>query len=360
MASIVKRPKGRWFAQVRRRGHKPLAKTFDSRREAEIWAFELELDIKRGRTIKVQDPRLDIRQVIEVYMAELEAAGRGVGRSKRQALSALIASLGHLRVATLGPKHFIDFANKRRRAGAGPATVLQDLSYIGTALRRTSISLEYDARESLEALAAAREHLNAYRTVGRFKERDRRASDTEIVRLLSFWDEHPPREIPMADIVLFAVATAMRFDEITRLRWDDLDASGRLIFIRDRKHPRQKEGNDMWVPLYVGHFKLKGKDIDPLEIILRQRRRGDRIFPVVSASVSTMFTRAVAATGIEDLRFHDLRHEGTSRLFEHGFDIPRVALFTGHKSWDQLRRYVQIDPRTIVQGQPAPELRAIT
>jgi len=48
--------------------------------------------------------------------------------------------------------------------------------------------------------------------------------------------------------------------------------------------------------------------------------------------------------GIEELHFHDLRHEGTSRLFEAGFDIPKVALVTGHKDWRMLRRYTNLRP----------------
>ena len=47
---------------------------------------------------------------------------------------------------------------------------------------------------------------------------------------------------------------------------------------------------------------------------------------------------------IEDLHFHDLRHEGTSRLFEAGFSIEQVALVTGHKDWKMLRRYTHLKP----------------
>ena len=52
--------------------------------------------------------------------------------------------------------------------------------------------------------------------------------------------------------------------------------------------------------------------------------------------------------GIEDLRFHDLRHEGTSRLFELGHDIPRVAQHTGHRSWQNLQRYTHLTDHGVV------------
>jgi integrase len=71
-------------------------------------------------------------------------------------------------------------------------------------------------------------------------------------------------------------------------------------------------------------------------------RREGRIFPHAAQSVSTAFQRATEELGIEDLRFHDLRHDGASRLFEAGWTIERVALVTGHKDWNMLRRYTQL------------------
>src|SRR5262249_58556135 len=88
-----------------------------------------------------------------------------------------------------------------------------------------------------------------------------------------------------------------------------------------------------------------GRVIDPLQIMLRQPsawRREGRIFPHVARTISTAFTRATEAVGIEDLHFHDLRHDGASRLFEAGWPIERVALVTGHKDWNMLRRYTQL------------------
>jgi Phage integrase family len=46
--------------------------------------------------------------------------------------------------------------------------------------------------------------------------------------------------------------------------------------------------------------------------------------------------------GIDDLHFHDLRHEGVSRLFEIGRNIPQVAAVSGHRSWSSLKRYTHL------------------
>jgi hypothetical protein len=59
--------------------------------------------------------------------------------------------------------------------------------------------------------------------------------------------------------------------------------------------------------------------------------------------------RACQVLRIDDLHFHDLRHEGASRLFEAGFRIEHVALVTGHKDWKMLRRYTHVRPEALHQ-----------
>jgi integrase len=66
------------------------------------------------------------------------------------------------------------------------------------------------------------------------------------------------------------------------------------------------------------------------------------IFPYSTDAISAAFTRACKILGIKDLRFHDLRHEGISRLFEIGRTIPQVAAVSGHRSWSSLKRYTHI------------------
>ncbi|WP_368484639.1 tyrosine-type recombinase/integrase [Salipiger sp. HF18] len=58
--------------------------------------------------------------------------------------------------------------------------------------------------------------------------------------------------------------------------------------------------------------------------------------------MGTAFRRVCRTLCIEDLRFHDLHHEATRRLFEAGFSIEQVALVTGHKDWRMLRRYTHL------------------
>lgn len=146
-------------------------------------------------------------------------------------------------------------------------------------------------------------------------------------------------------VVKFAIATAMRQEEICRVTWDDLNTRAKMLVIRDRKDPREKKGNDQRIPL------LASTGYDAMALIEEQREQRDnqeqRIFPYNHRSAGTAFRRACQDLKIEDLHFHDLRHEGTSRLFEAGFAIEQVSLVTGHKDWKMLRRYTHLRPEAL-------------
>lgn len=71
----------------------------------------------------------------------------------------------------------------------------------------------------------------------------------------------------------------------------------------------------------------------------------DLLLPLSGKMISKNFTDACRLLGIEDLRFHDLRHEAATRLSEQGLTIPQMQQVTGHESWSSLQRYVDVSPR---------------
>lgn len=94
------------------------------------------------------------------------------------------------------------------------------------------------------------------------------------------------------------------------------------------------------------------------DIVQAQPKSEDgRIFPVDPATLSKYFCWSCRALGIVDLTLHDMRHEGTSRLFEAGFSIEKVALVTGHRSWAHLKRYTNLRPEDLTQQDRAQQQR---
>jgi integrase len=343
MATFTKRGT-RWRAQVRRVGQSPLSKTFASRSDAVAWARDVEHKIDRGQSVE-PGRKITFAEILAAYREQI--ASKGISRSKAQALNKIGRLLGHRRLIELKTTAFLEFCKIREGEGAGPPTILQDLSYVGTVLRHGGALLgaEHAAAAGVTALDAARRTLRHSGRIAKPEERDHRPTDDELQKLIAHWSSNPRQHIPMIDIMLLAIATAMRLGEIVNLRWEDLDEKNRTILIRARKHPTKKATNNQKVPLPLGACIVSGKPIDPLQIMCRQQsawRREGRIFPHAARSVSSSFQRTAAELGIENLHFHDLRHDGASRLFEAGWPIERVALVTGHKDWNMLRRYTQL------------------
>ena len=223
--------------------------------------------------------------------------------------------------------------------GAGPATLAVDISFVGTIL--THAAAVHGLQVNTEGVRLARIALRRLGLVGTSIERDRRPTDKELQRLFAYFDANTRNTIPMTRVVKFAIATAMRIDEIFRVEWETLDPRTRTILVPDRKDPRKKEGNHQRVPL----LSVTGYDAWALlEDQKRLRLNPPECFPYNGKSAGTAFQRACKELGIIDLHFHDLRHEATSRLFEAGLTIEQVPLVTGHKDWKMLKRYTQLRP----------------
>lgn len=331
MASIVERD-GRWRALVRKAGHTK-CQTFATRTAAKAWATTVEREIDELKARGVMQARgISLAELVDRYTAELYPV-KPWGRTKSADLARLKAELGQVAATDLTAHLITSHFRKRHKEGAGGVVISAQVGYLVAVLRvaRTVWHLDVPLQAALDARAA----LSSIGLVAKSGERDRRVSAAELNKLidcLEKWDT----SVPMADILRFCMASAMRISEVCRLEWRDLDAKARTIVVRDRKHPKKRLGNDMVVPL------LSATGLDAFEIAMRQPRSGPRIFPYKAATVSTYVTQAVTECKIEDLHLHDIRHEAISRLFAAGYRIEQVALVSGHRDWKSLKRYTHV------------------
>lgn len=345
MASVFKTKEGMWRAQIRRTGQATKTRNFPTKQEAQTWARAVEHDADQAGGVP-QALKISFERVVDRYN-ELSDVRRQ-GDTKRSCLKRLRAYFGPYRLGEITQEAIVNFALRRQREGAGPSTVAQDLVYFKTAMRFGGAMVNAGQVTTLVLVqfAEAWQILKHMQVVGPSQERDRRPTGVELQKLFAAFDARRS-QIPMSDIVRFAICSAMRESEITRLQWDDLSVEIRMIKCRDRKHPTKKTGNHSEVPLLRGPVVIDGKTIDPLEIIQKQPKTSQYIFPYSAASVGEAFHDVVARLAIEDLHFHDLRHDGISRLFEAGLNIPEVALVSGHRNWKNLKRYTHIKPVTL-------------
>lgn len=334
MASIYKQ-RGRFIAQVNVRGVRR-SKSFDKISDARQWAKRAEVELADAPRAATR--RHTISDAIHAHLTN----GRPAQRSKVSALTVINDLLGRRHLDEISSRVILEFAETRaaQPSQPGAATIGLDLTILRTAILHGAGYLDADPAPALIAIDAARRILTASGKVSRPTERNRRPTDRELDQLEQYLLAST-RRAWLWDVIQFAICTGMRLSEICRITFDDLDVEAKTIVVRDRKDPRAKIGRHETIPL-LAHWR-----VDPMAIIAAQPQRGPRIFPRDPASVSTAFTRACRACGIIDLRFHDLRHHAVSLLFEAGLSIAQVSAVSGHRDWQQLRRYTNLKPGDI-------------
>lgn len=333
MASITKIGNS-WRALIRRKGHKAMCKTFPTKAKAEAWALQREAEIGRGEIV-AEPGILRLAEVIQTYR-DLRDKSRPIADTSNEhyMLKHLSEGLGEKRAGALSPQDLVDYCTMRKEEGAGQYTCNMEISKLGTAMRYAAVVLKVALPD---VVGQARPLLSHLGLIGAGGKRERRTNEDELPRIVKYLRENYGERY--ADAVEFAVLTTMRRGEVVRIVWPDVDEKKRLVMIRDRKHPRKKVGNDEWVPLLGSAWDL----------LQRQEKKpdDDRIFPIHPQTLSKYFKETCKALGIPDLHLHDLRHEGTSQLFEQGYEIQQVALVTGHKDWRHLRRYTNLKPEDL-------------
>ena len=168
------------------------------------------------------------------------------------------------------------------------------------------------------------------------KSRDRRLKHNEENQLIEGCGEISVTYL--IPIITVALETAMRRGEILNIKHEDINESLRTLRI-----PITKNGHPRIIP-------LSKKALVTLLGVPRGGPEGqsDYIFSVSPNALRLAWERLRKRAGIEDLHFHDLRHEAISRLFEKGLSIPEVALISGHRDYRMLFRYTHLRAEDIV------------
>lgn len=316
------------------------SQTFARKQPAQAWVRKREAELDQpGAIERANRTGATVKEMIERYMVEMTKA-RPLGKTKLATLKAISESyLGQVLDQDITSQVLVEYAIWRMGSKGGgvlPQTAGNDLAHLGAVLSiaRPAWGHEVDP----QAMSDARKVLSKLGYNMRSRERDRRPTLDELDRLLTHFQgiqASRPSSINMLKMVAFALFSTRRQEEITRIRWADLDEEGHRVLVRDMKNPGQKIGNDVWCHLPPEAWAI-------MKSMPKKKRE---IFPYSAESTSTSWTRACKFLGINDLHFHDLRHEGVSRLFEMDWDIPRVASVSGHRDWNSMRRYTHLRGR---------------
>jgi integrase len=310
------------------------AKTFNKYGIANEWGKARDEQLaKPGAVERIKAAEITLGHVLELYE---EKYCVNVGRTKAADIKRLQEyAIADVPIARLTSEKLIEHMRERNLT-AKPQTAGNDLIWIDTVLKAAYPA--FGIKVDLSEIEAAKIFCRKEGLMRKADKRLRRPTPDELERLSEFFKSRDQRsDIPMFDIMWFAIHSARRQSEITRLEWADNDEKHHTGLVRDLKHPRKKEGN---------HRRFK-YTAEAWEIVQRQPKTSHYIFPYDPRSIGAAFIRACHILEIEDLHWHDFRHEATSRLFEKGYPIHEVQLFTLHDSWATLKLYANLRPEDL-------------
>lgn len=328
---------------LKRKGHPTYreAKTFTRRGAAVAFIKNREAAIKdAGSPEAALGERTTLKVAIGRYVKE---SLKEIGSTKAQVLEAICRDeIADRAAPDIGSSDIVAYA-KRLSTGRKPQTVANYISHLSAvfaiAKPAWGIPLDY------QAMKDAQKVLKRLGMIGKSDKRDERPTLEQLDKILNHYTSMAEvarrrgDSLPMHVIIPFAIFSTRRQDEITRIEWVDLDEVHSRVLVRDMKNPGDKIGNDTWVDLPP----------EAMAIIKAQARTSARIFPFNPKSISTSWTNTRKFLEIGDLHFHDLRHDGISRLFEIGWgadgkgtSIPHVAAVSGHRTWTSLKRYTHL------------------
>jgi len=284
--------------------------------------------------------KITFGQVLEKYSKEVTSKKRGEVSENRRIKVLLKHPLALRPLTSLSTKDFCSYRDERAKT-VSSSTIQKELALMSHLFNVARKEWELPIQNLINDV-----------TKPKLPEgRSRLLLPQEEVHILKACDESKAEAIK--SIVGLAIETAMRRSELLTMQWQHVDLERRTVFL-----PKTKNGKSRTVPLSSRALA-----------ILQSRPRGidGRVFPQYSNvdsfqhPWSQVMKRAKAAyledcningivpspTFLENLRFHDLRHEATTRPAEKLPNILELAAVTGHKTIQMLSRYYHPRPEDI-------------
>ncbi|HRE17998.1 MAG TPA: site-specific integrase [Rhodocyclaceae bacterium] len=342
MATIKRRGDFQWRAQIRRKGHPAQSKTFETREAAEKWARSIERERDQGLYINRSPAEKNtLGDILTRYLEEIVPEHKGAEVEKIRIRALLRAQICQLSMAALTPAALAEWRDARLLI-VSPATVRRDLDIISAAINIARKDWGFHMDNPVLAMRRPKPA----------KARERRLMSDEEARLLKALENEDrdahgrlgsgTRNPWIKPLMQLAIETAMRRGELLSLRWENIELDHQTAYLEDTKN-----GESRTVPLSSAAVRI---------LRALPRSISGIVFPITEDSIKKAFSRAVSRARKEyeeecqesktapdnrllNLRFHDLRHEATSRIAEKLDNILELSAVTGHKDVRMLKRY---------------------
>src|SRR5688572_11518737 len=334
MATIRQRAgSGRWQVQIRQAGKPPVTETFDTKAQAVKWGKEKEKELKSA-----------VKPMPNREQASL-TLGDAINQTSyapcwKYARKAILADpIASIAIVNLKKQDVADWIGRNPQLNSVTLRRMCNVPRMAWERARVVYELPFDETQ------------NPFRKLGKLglkkmnPHRERRVSAKEYETLVFncyTLDEGPYRPEKMKgrdlhEIIDFAIETAMRRGELVKIKLTHLTEDNRFLLIPETKTDKPRK-----IPL-----SAKAQRIVRDRLSREACTKGGRLFPFLGDSVTSYFKEVCQKSGISDLRFHDLRHEGLTRLSDRGFTPFDIMTISGHTSIEMLKIYIQPDRERI-------------
>lgn len=342
MATITKRGDYQYRVQIRRKGYPAVYQTFNYLADAEAWARSIESEMDRGIFLSRSEAEsTTIKDIANRYIREVSPNKKNKVEDIRL-LNVVIQKFGAYYIAGLQSKMIAEWREDLKAKGLANSTINHHLNALSALLEQAIKEWGYVMP------------MNPSRLVKRMpegKSRDRRLLPEEERLILDECNNSANKYLK--SIYLFALETSMRQGEIFSLLWENVNLKSRVADVKDSKNGDSRS------------VALSSKAVSILESLTKKSQ--GNVFPCNQKAIARCFKETIDRARVkylnackkyeiepeigflENLRFHDLRHEATSRLFEKNLNIMEVASMTGHKSLQMLKRYTHMQAANVAE-----------
>jgi integrase len=330
--ATIRKHRDKYQVQIRRKGFCRITKTFIQLADAKEWARLQERLADRAElgTDRRELDRLTLGGLIKRYLEEVIPTKRH-RETDTFSLNLLLAHrISRRRLSELTPADFSRYRDERLKS-VSPATLKRQFSPLRHMLGHARDEWDIPLKGNL---------LSKTKFLGADTKRNRRLREGELRQLFEAGEK--TRNPFILPVIRLAVETAMRRGEILDLRYRDIDIENCSATVRMSKngYSRTIPLSSLAVAILETNVTVMSKDA---------KDRNEHLFPITPVALRLAWDRLIRRAKIENLHFHDLRHEAISRFFEKGLTVPEVASISGHRDIRMLLRYAHADRRKVAE-----------
>ena len=314
----------RWHAQVRLSGFRSFTKSFSSREDAEKWCCEQERFLRDTSFNKKNSSHpVLFSGLCTRYLEQRSRFHKGYTSEKCRIDRFVSSPLGNIQIAYITPEQIFDYMETRRHT-VSLGSLRKEYFLLKNILNFAKLGYGISpSNNPLDSISVPRDS----------NPRDRRLEPHEKVLLETAFLGH--KNIEFANVCLLALDSGMRRSEILKLSKSDFSASKQTLLIRESKN-----GDNRVIPLSKRATAILSN---------QEGENQNTMFSITPSCVHQAWKRLTKKLELEDLRFHDLRHEAISTFFEKGLSVAEVQVISGHRDVRQLFRYTHIRAEEIIK-----------